>query len=500
MQTAVLQSTRSLNYPNEGKMNGVAYDTAWVARVKDQQGDPLFPECIKWLVENQYPDGSWGSSVRHVQDHILSTLVAIIALSEMDKKKFEDRIHRGESYIWDHIDELGNEDRRLAGIELIFPTLMKEAEAIGLNLPYHKRKYEEERRIKLEKIDRSLWYCKSTTLPYSLEFLGDELDTEKAAGLLSENGSVFNSPSTTAYVLQHTGIPEAYTYLLRTLMHTGDGSIMTVHPFEIFEGSWIIYNYMIGGIDVCDIYGKYYAFFLHCMSPRGVGASMYFPLPDADDTALVAKVLAHNGIFVSPSIFESYYTGNHFVTYGFEETESSITTNLHILDFLKEYSNFQQVREVEEHILQFVRREMRYPGYWVDKWHASIYYPTSHAVIALSHVDNALASKAVQWILETQNENGMWGCEKGSIEETAYAVQALLHYHMNVERIDLGLVARAVRHLFAIDMGEWPEFWVAKGLYVPTNIVRSAVVSALNMYNTAMGRSSCIPTMERASR
>ena len=259
----------------------------------------------------------------------------------------------------------------------------------------------------------------------------------------------------------------------------------------------MIYNFILGGIDAPDVYARYCKYFLKCMSSRGVGASAYFPLPDADDTSVVAKILAMNGVFISPSVFNSYNVGNHFVTYGFEETESSITTNLHVLDFLKECKH-PQSSEIMECILQYVRKEMQCSGYWIDKWHASVYYPTSHAVIALSHVDNAIASKAVSWILETQNENGMWGYEKGSFEETAYAVQALLYYYMNVERIDLSPVVRAVRLLFSANIEKCPEFWVAKGLYVPTNIVKSAIVSALNMYKTAIGRS--IPALEIASR
>jgi halimadienyl-diphosphate synthase len=489
MQTIVTQLAESVNHPEEGRMNGVAYDTAWVARVSDKQGKPLFPECVKWLLENQKSDGSWGSYMEHAQDRVLSTLVSILALAEIDRERFEERIQHGEEYIWDHIDELGDEYRRLAGIELTFPTLMREAEEIELNLPFHKKKYEKEQKMKLEKIDESLWYRKATTLPYSLEFLGDDVDRERAAGLLSENGSVFNSPSTTAFVLKHTGMPSAYAYLCRTLMQTGDGSVMTVHPFEIFEISWIICNHIIGGLDVREIYGKYYSFLLQSMSPKGVGASVYFPLPDADDTALVAKVLAHNGVFISPSVFESYDAGKYFLTYGFEETESSVTTNVHILDFLKECGDFSQNLATRERILEFLQKEMIYPGYWIDKWHASAYYPTSHAVIALSHVDDSLASRAVGWVMETQKENGMWGYEEGTIEETAYAVQALLYYHMHVERIDLEPVAKAIPYISIMNMKECPEFWMAKGLYVPTNIVRSAVASAMNMYRIAVGKS-----------
>lgn len=492
MQT-VLQLVEPADYPDGGKMNGVAYDTAWAARVKDQQGKPLFPECVKWLLENQHINGSWGGVFSHVQYHVLSTLVSIIALSEINKEKYKTKIHQGEIYIWNHIDELGNEDRRLAAIELIFPALMMEAEDLQLNLPFSKSKYEKERRMKLGKIDKSLCYNKSTTLAHAIEFLGDEIDPMKAGGLLSKNGSVFNSPASTAYILKHTGIQDAYRYLRKVLLQSESGSMATVYPFEIFESSWMMYNFMVGGIDMLDVFAKYCDYYLCCMSPRGIPVSACFPLPDADDTAVVAKILARNGISVSPSVFESYSTGEHFVTYGFE-TESSITTNLHILDFLKDCRNCPQ--EITERLLRFVQREMRYPGYWIDKWHASVYYPTAHAILALVHMDNALASRAVSWILETQNENGMWGYEEGTIEETAYAVQALMYYHMNVETIDLDPVVRALPHLLNMGVKEHPDFWAAKALYFPTNIVRSAVVSAVNMSRRVMKRS--IPLMGTA--
>ncbi|MBU7044926.1 MAG: hypothetical protein HXS54_00700 [Theionarchaea archaeon] len=111
MQTAVLQLTESVRDLDEGHMNGVAYDTAWVARVKNEWGTPLFPACIQWLLENQHPDGSWGSHVNWVPDRVLSTLVAMIALAETDKERFKERIQRGESYIWEHIDELASAGR-----------------------------------------------------------------------------------------------------------------------------------------------------------------------------------------------------------------------------------------------------------------------------------------------------------------------------------------------------------------------------------------------------
>ena len=33
----------------ERKTSGTAYDTAWTARITDENGTPTFPECIKWF-------------------------------------------------------------------------------------------------------------------------------------------------------------------------------------------------------------------------------------------------------------------------------------------------------------------------------------------------------------------------------------------------------------------------------------------------------------------
>lgn len=58
-----------------------SYDTAWVATVPspDSPRDPLFPQCLNWLLENQLSDGSWGVSDRR-KDALLSTLASVVSL------------------------------------------------------------------------------------------------------------------------------------------------------------------------------------------------------------------------------------------------------------------------------------------------------------------------------------------------------------------------------------------------------------------------------------
>ncbi|KAL0323966.1 UNVERIFIED_CONTAM: Cis-abienol synthase, chloroplastic [Sesamum calycinum] len=64
-----------------------AYDTAWVAMVpsrEDSGREPLFPQCLDWIIENQNPDGSWG--LQHpghpllVKDSLSCTLACLVAL------------------------------------------------------------------------------------------------------------------------------------------------------------------------------------------------------------------------------------------------------------------------------------------------------------------------------------------------------------------------------------------------------------------------------------
>jgi halimadienyl-diphosphate synthase len=478
MQTTVLQLVEP-GKQQEGRMSGVAYDTAWAARVANESGKPMFPECIRWLLENQHPDGSWGSQAANYHDRIISTLSAIMALKEIDGNTYYDQIRRGEAYIWENMKRLALDDYRLIGSELLFPSLMEQAESMGLNVPSHLKVYQKEYNIKLKKIDRSLWYSPLTTLSFSLEFLGDAVDTEQLPNVQLSNGSVANSPSATAFFLKYKKSKRAINYLREILSLTRDGSVMTVYPIDVFEYGWTVYNLMLAGLyferytEICD-------FLANHLQPSGVGPSVESPVPDADDTAVVLKVLHAMGYPVDVGILNEYNAKEHYLTFNFE-LDPSVSTNIHVLDFIRSCSEFPDREEVVEKLVRFIKKEMCPDGFWIDKWHVSSYYPTSHAVIALSTVDQSLAQRAVSWLLETQNENGMWGKNGGTLEETSYAVQALMYYHQHVESIDVDKVARAVS---VLNMGGFApvlnmaDLWIGKVLYTPIRVLWSSVASA----------------------
>ena len=143
-----------------------------------------------------------------------------------------------------------------------------------------------------------------------------------------------------------------------------------------------------------------------------------------------------------------------------------------------------------EKTVRFLKKTRISKAYWKDKWHVSPYYVTSHAVIALAGIDDEMASSAVRWILESQNNNDSWGSNGGNPEETAYAIQALLYYHSNVEKIDLEPVKKGVKYLLDYDYygKPMPALWIGKGLYIPETVVKSAIMSALYMYRNVMRR------------
>ncbi|KYK36433.1 MAG: hypothetical protein HXS48_09625 [Theionarchaea archaeon] len=479
MQTTVLQLTESVRQPYEGITSGVAYDTAWAARVTDQNGKPLFPECIRWLLENQKPDGSWGGQILNYHDRVMSTLSVIVALKEVGRGRYDSYIQEGEKYIWENVRNLGQDHCRFIGSELLFPSLMQQAESMGLDLPYHMKIYEREYQAKLSKIDESLWYSSVTPLSYSLEFLEGRVDLNLLANALLPNGSVAAAPAATAFFLRHENDARAIMYLRKILSITGDGSVMTVYPIEVFEYSWTIYNLMLAGL-YFERYTEICNYLMSHLGHSGFGWSTESPIHDADETAIVYKVLYDLKYPVDVGVLEAYDTGDYFATYR-SELDPSVSTNIHVLDFIKGCSEFPDREEIVERLVQFLRKEMAPAGFWKDKWHVSPFYPTCHAVFALWDVDTSLSEKAVSWILDAQNENGTWGNNGGTLEETAYAVQALMHYHQKVDRIDTCEVSKALPYLGRVALtpqNAVPELWIGKVLYAPVNVTCSAISCA----------------------
>ncbi len=483
-------SRRLLDRLGQTAMSNTAYDTAWVARVPSNNGPrtPAFPETLEWLRRNQYPNGSWGGSVEYYHDRVISTLAAILALTERgDPAQNAAAIQRGERYIRENMQGLYNDAFETVGFELIFPTLLAKARQLDLDLPdFSGSRYERIRKEKLKRIPPELIYSRQITTAHSLEFMGSELDVDRTTALQEENGSFGNSPSATAYFLaEHGDDPAARRYLAETIK-VGAGAARPLHPVEIFNMSWVLYNLDLAGLldELEEQTRPHLEYLYQAWNPeRGVGFSRQYSVPDLDDTAVVFKLLRQAGYDVHPEVFAPYEREKHFICFPYERNPS-VGVHVHLLDALRLCPDYAGQARMVEKVLAFYRTKVR-NAYWLDKWHISPYYILSHAAIALIGFDDELAREKIDCILSTQRPDGTWGYFEPTAEETAYCLQALMVYHRQVSSIDSAVTYHAAQYLYdQYPTKNYPALWIDKCLYCPLQVVRSAILSALWMYET----------------
>jgi halimadienyl-diphosphate synthase len=360
---------------------------------------------------------------------------------------------------------------------------MKEAEQLGLNLPYHEKLYSEEREKKLILGYSDLLSKRASTITYSIEHLGGSSKIDNISAIQSENGSIGNSPAATAFVLTQGYDQWAYNYIQKVLRYNYDSS-MGLYPFEIFERAWIMDNLVLADIPLKSQLKNIMIYLKENWTDDGISMSVTYPSKDLDDTAVVFKLLNKNNTKLNPSIFSQYFIEDHFKCY-YTERNPSIIVQMRVMDAIKDLNNLENKEHYIEAVLDFLERNQFKDGYWKDKWNISPYNTTSNAIRALDDYDRKLTDKAVDWFLNTQNTDGSWGVLNGNSEETAYAVQALIYYHKNVEKIDIEGVEPGIKYLLENYANEnYPELWIGKGLYAPRNIVKSAIISALYMYHS----------------
>ncbi len=477
------------------RMNPSAYDTAWLARLRTPDGEPRWPDLLDWLVENQKPDGSWGGEIVYYHDRILCTLTAIIALRENGHTRgTEEAIKRGERYLWHHLHLLPRDPFELVGFELIFPTLLEEARELGLDVPSHTCGYGEIQTAKLRLIPPDKLYSPKISTVHSLEFLGRDGDPDRLRQALAPNGSLGNSPATTAYYLMLLGYEDERAWEYLEEVQRQSGHVIYLYPFATFELAWVLNNIAFSKMPITnfvdqDVLESMYAE----MTPMGVGLDPSFGIPDGDITSVYSRLLTEAGYDVQPSILASFEKpeAGVFRTYEYE-LNVSVGTNVHALEALRlmpEYPNRQAIRE---QVVLMLLDSQKFNTYWVDKWHTSPFYATSHALVALLNEGKHLMSvcrRSADWLIHTQHDDGSWGFfQVGTAEETAYAITALLHFN-EYESVNKEVLLKGVEYLVKAyeTEAEHPALWIGKCLYTPCDVVRSSVLTALILYEEMAG-------------
>jgi len=476
------------NQVGKGEIAGAAYDTAWVASIPDPEHPdrPAFPQAMEWLRLHQNSDGSWGAGVEYYHDRILSTLAATLVIAQWNKSEWADyQVSAGIRAIWRQMACLSRDASETVGFELILPTLLKQAERLGFNLPYFSfTVYEDQRREKLALIPQKILYSRHSTSTFSLEFLGDSVDSTRLNGDLQEkNGSIASSPAATSYFFRHTGDPGAKKFL-ETVVAQNKGSVPTLAPADILEMAWCLYNlYLVeetfpeGAIPCLNTLSDLW-------TDHGVSLGRYFTPLDLDDTALTFFVLVKSGRNISPDVFLEYELEDHFRCLPYER-DASPSVHIHLLEALKACAPFAHYQRMSDKTLQFLGRTLHSGIFWFDKWQSSPYYTTAHGILALLALDGELVESAIMWFLQTQRPDGSWGYLSGTTEETAYGLQALTYCArcgLSIPREALSKAAQYLTHSAERENVHYPPLWIGKTLYSPTWIVHSAVLSALAMY------------------
>jgi len=460
-----------------------AYDTAWVARLATK-GESLGKKAAEWLKANQLPDGGWGAPAPcYYHERLISTLSAIIALVSLGESPNSSSIQRAVSAITNAIAKLASDHAgATVGFEMLAPTLMAEANRVGIdfgkaklpaNLEYH-------RRAKLAVLPHKV-INRFFTPSFSAEMVGSELNLLDVDNLQSDNGSVSYSPSATAFFVFQVkpGDRLALQYLHQVADQ--DGAVPYVGPIEVFDRAWALWNIsLIGDLDA-QIYAlcQPHLDFLQdeWQIGRGIASAKGLLLLDGDDTAVTMTALARfNRQIDLPALF-SYEAPYHFRCYPLE-SDPSVSTNVHILEAMRHAGLTLEHPSVQK-ILKFLDVVRLNSPFWTDKWHTSPYYTTAHLIIACAGFVDELVERSIDWLLATQRYDGSWGFYTSTAEETAYALQALSVW----QRAGNPIPRQAIRSGAAwlrehLDIPHLP-LWIGKSLYCPAVAVNSAVLSAL---------------------
>ena len=471
--------------PSLGQVSETAYDTAWVAQLGDI-APHLSKPALAWLRENQLPDGSWGASeLCYHHDRVLSTLPALIALAKNGDQSDKHRIEKAKQAVSKHLHNIKYDlAGETIGFEGIVPTLLSEAnnmDLLQLNGSRFPQQLIKQRNRKLNSLPNGQINHR-VPLSFSAEMAGKDhihlLDIENLQGA---SGSVGQNPATTAYFLSHidAGNQSALNYLNR---YAPTGAAPHFAPFDIFEQGWSIWNLSLPEnlLDHIEphLINQCLDWLEYAFHPEyGSAFTVAFASTDGDGSSLLFELLTSFGRTTSTAPLKFYESETHFYCYH-HESNPSTSTNIHMLGAWRAYGLTPDAPEAAK-IINFLRKSQYKKGFWIDKWHVSPFYPTSHLIInAVGYIDE-LATDAINWILGSQNPDGSWGFYLPSAEETAYCLQALAIAKRNGYPIPIQSIRQGAEWLKENSAPPYPRLWIGKTLYTPTLVNRSAIISAL---------------------
>ncbi|MFJ6895198.1 hypothetical protein [Streptomyces hokutonensis] len=498
------------------EISGSWYDTAQIIRTclhhPGTLPQPLVHRSIGVLLDAQHDDGSWGYLRAPAGYRVVPTLAAAaaaLAIAGQDTTVGGTTAARARSAAGTALDFLVSEPERCApetlpdtiAVELIVPAVL---EALAQHPSPHTRIGDGiaaalyQQRTNLDSLHRLRRACASgaalpAALHYSLEAIGCPPARYTHDAYLAYD-SLACSPAATAAALpwDTRPAPAAVSFLAREGARLG-GAWPVVASVPVFETAWTVgAAARLGQTLPADVSAPLASWLASSVRDEGCGAGPALA-PDSDDTAGVLFALHALGRPQNPDCLFPYEREDHFVTFPDERTPST-STNAHVLEVLKaaspENSDADRVLGGIVKAAAYLLDTQCADGYWTDKWHASPYYATACAVLALRDIHRPGMThslrRTLRWICENQRMDGSWGCWHGTYEETSYALHILLginpRWHDKATRSALYQGLRFLNNAVAAGLPEpgWAPLWHAKDLYQPTRVVRAFVLTAMS--------------------
>lgn len=520
--------TEMLADPN-GKFSPSIYETARLVSLTPSLTG--HERRVRFLVDQQEPDGGWGGPEGY---HLVPTLSATEAL--LSRLRYEPSRTEGvagpasvassvERGLRALTELLRLPDRALpdtVAIEIIVPGLIADINAHldGIEtlpagpLPT----WRTGRRLgppaglntdRMTKLRAAVHQGSAlpTKLLHSLEVLGAAAEGAECAELTRDN--VGCSPAATAAWLGDRVVRADHHPSVRYLREVQDetGAVPVAAPLALFERSWVLSTLTGAGISV-PVHDGLLASVREALGESGAGGGHGLP-PDADDTASALYTLALLGDPQPPDQLWPFQEGEHFSTFPDERTPST-TTNAHVLEAFGaslRLDTTERARNLDTigKLTGWLCDQQEADGSWQDKWHASPYYATKCCAQALESYGGATAApavgKAVDWLLASQRTDGSWGRWGGTFEETAFAVQTLARTRAKrpgqaIERA----AARGYAFLRSWDeTREHPPMWHDKDLYTPARIVHVEGLAALHLAQRNSRVAALLPQLDEGA-
>nr|UVC58049.1 KSL11 protein [Isodon rubescens] len=223
-----------------------AYDTAWVAMVPARgysDGKPRFPECLDWIVENQNSDGSWGvQSPSMLKNSLSCTLACLLPLRKWNVASPQ-LLRKGLEFIRSSAPAATDKDQiSPIGFDIVFPMMIQYANDLNLELPLNQDL------VHILFRNREAQLTRNKNLEYVAEGLGNSVDWKKMMMHQRSNGSLFNSPATTASALIHRHDGKCLEYL-NSLLSVYKTWVPTIHPVDVYARLCLVDRLQGLGVD-----------------------------------------------------------------------------------------------------------------------------------------------------------------------------------------------------------------------------------------------------------